>query len=60
MAKLTNDDRIRTWITYVTGIGFLAYFAVVKPDQLSPGWTTLIATCILGKAVLGLWKKSDE
>lgn len=57
------EKRIRTNVSFVAGMAFLAKFAIWTPTLINPLLTVLIAACIFGPGVISIFqtgKNPDE
>lgn len=55
-----RDKRLRTWLSFIAGMGWLAKFAILSPAALSPQFTILIAALLFGPSIFGFFSGGKE
>lgn len=56
----SQEKRIRTNVSFVAGLAFLAKFAIWTPTLINPALTVLIAACIFGPGVISIFQSGKR
>lgn len=56
----STEKRIRTNISFLAGLAFLAKFAIWTPALINPYLTLLIAACLFGPGVISVLQSGKK
>jgi hypothetical protein len=58
--KYTNDERLRTWLSFGLGFGWVVRFMFEEPVAMEPSVGLLIAVLLFGPGIITLWKGGSK